>query len=253
MFPLLFLEVIDTRLTTIVSSSASSLLAKICLRMLDQDQIFVPSHPGRRIIAGTVSGLAHLSVLALVVLLYRVGGPTIVQEKTRATQIASSHSYLAFNPVQPKSNKPSILPAPAHRAKPQAPKAEAAADSNGDSVSVIREKAKKATAALVENFKFRTTYGFRPLDDYSLAVQTGGAPPQIDPADLPPRFEQYLIVEVTISIDGKVVDARITAGQVEQKIQEKVLAAIREYKYVPAKHNGSPVASQVDLVIHVPS
>jgi hypothetical protein len=140
-----------------------------------------------------------------------------------------------------------------HQPKRQVPKAEVAADSNGDSVEVIRKKAQKATAALVQNFRFRTTYGFKPLDDYSLAVQTGGAPPQISPDDLPPRFEQYLIVEITISIDGKVVDARITAGLVDQKIQDKVLAAIREYKYIPAKHNGSPIPSQVDLVVHVPS
>ncbi|HEY7402542.1 MAG TPA: energy transducer TonB [Candidatus Angelobacter sp.] len=171
---------------------------------------------------------------------------------SRATEL-SSRSYLAFNPAQRKSNRPSILPAPVHQPRKQLPKAEVAADSNGDSVAVIRQKAQKTTAALVQNFKFRTTYGFMPNDEYSLAVQTGGAPPNISPDDLPPRFEQYLVVEVTISIDGKVVDARIAAGQVDQKIQDRVLAAIREYKYVPAKHNGSPIPSQVDLVIHVPS
>jgi hypothetical protein len=219
--------------------------------MLDQEQIFVPRHPAPRIVAGLVSAFVHLVVFALVALLYRNAGPTIVQEKTRATQVISSN-HLAFNPAKPKSNRPSILPAPAHQPRRQAPKAEVAADSNGDSVEVIRKKAQKTTAALVQNFKFRITYGVRS-DEYSVAVQTGGAPPQISVDDLPPRFEQYLIVEVTISIDGKVVDARITAGQVDQKIQDRVLAAIREYKYVPAKHNGSPIPSQVDLVIHVPS
>jgi hypothetical protein len=221
--------------------------------MLDQGQIFVPSHPARRIIAGLVSTAAHLAVFVLVVFFYRNFGPMIVQEKTRATQIVASRGPLSFAPVRPKSNRPSILPAPTRQTKRPLPKAEVAADSNGDSVEVIRTKAKKYTAALVENFKFRTTYGFKPNDDYSLAVQTGGAPPQIPPDDLPPRFEQYLVVEITISIDGKVVDARITAGLVDSKIQDRVLAAIREYKYIPAKHNGSPIASQVDLVVHVPS
>lgn len=224
--------------------------------MRDQDQNFgqiLPSRPGPRLFAGLLSAVAHVAVFALVVLLYRSSGPTIVQVNPRATQVVSSRNYMAFNPAKPQPDRPSILPAHAHQPKKQLPKAEAAADSNGDSVEVIREKAKKTTAALVQNFKFRITYGFRPLDDYSLAVQTGGAPPQIDAADLPPRFEQYLMVEVTISIDGKVVDARITAGQVDQKVQDKVLAAVREYKYIPAKHNGSPIPSQVDLVIHVPS
>lgn len=221
--------------------------------MLDQDQIFVPRHPTRRIIAGLVSVLAHLAVFALVVLLYRVSGPVIVQERSRATQVVASRNFLSFNPAQSRPNRPSILPAPAHRPKRQLPQAAAAADSNGDSVEVIREKAKRYTTALVQNFRFRTTYGFMPNDEYSLAVQTAGAPPQISADDLPPRFEQYLTVEITISIDGKVVDARITGGQVDQKIQERVLSAIREYKYIPAKHNGSPISSQVDLIIHVPS
>jgi hypothetical protein len=221
--------------------------------MRDQDRIFIPRHPAPRILAGVLSALVHLVVFALVALVYRTSGPTLVQERSRATQIVSSRNYLSFNPAKSRPNRPSILPAPVHQPKRQVPKAEVAADSNGDSVEVIRKKAQKATAALVQNFRFRTTYGFKPLDDYSLAVQTGGAPPQISPDDLPPRFEQYLIVEITISIDGKVVDARITAGLVDQKIQDKVLAAIREYKYIPAKHNGSPIPSQVDLVVHVPS
>lgn len=221
--------------------------------MLDQGQIFVPRHPARRIVAGLCSLLAHLAVLALVVLFYRISGPTIVQVKSRATQVVSSHNYLAFNPPQPKTNQPSILPAPVHQRKRQLPKAEVAADSNGNSVAVIREKAKKFTAGLVQNFKFRTTYGIMTNDVYSVAIQTSGAPPQIDAADLPPRYEQYLEVEITISIDGKVVDARLITGMVDQKIQDRVLAAVREYKYIPAKHNGSPIPSQVDLVIHVPS
>lgn len=220
--------------------------------MLDQGQIFVPRHPPR-IVAGLGSLLAHFAVLTLVVLFYRNSGPTIVQVKSRATQVISSRNYLPFKSTQPKTNRPSILPAPAHQRKRQLPKAEVAADSNGDSVAVIREKAKKFTAALVQNFKFRTTYGFIPNDEYSVAIQTGGALPQISVSDLPPRYEQYLVVEVTISIDGKVVDARLITGMVDQKIQDRVLAAIREYKYIPAKHNGSPISSQVDIVVHVPS
>lgn len=221
--------------------------------MLDQDQIFVPRHRAPRIVAGLCSLFVHLAVLALVVFFYRISGPAIVHVKSRATQIVSSRNYLAFNPAQSKPTRPSILPAPVHQRKRKLPKAEVAADSNGDSVAVIREKAKKFTAGLVQNFKFRTTYGFIPNDEYSLAIQTGGALPQIPAADLPPRYEQYLVVEVTISIDGKVVDARLITGMVDQKVQAKVLAAIREYKYIPAKHNGSPIPSQVDIVVHVPS
>lgn len=221
--------------------------------MLDQDQIFVPSHPGPRVLAGLVSAFAHLAVFALIILFYQHLRPIIVPERIHATQAVSGRNFLSFNSAKSRPNRPSILPARAHRPKPQAPKAEAAVDSNGDSLEVVRAKAKKATAALVENFKIRTTFGVMPNDVYSVPLQTEGAPPKISVDDLPPRFEQYLVVELTISIDGKVVDARIIAGLVDQKIQDRVLAAVREYKYIPAKHNGSPIASQLDIVVHVPS
>ncbi|MGB9119427.1 MAG: TonB family protein, partial [Candidatus Angelobacter sp.] len=62
-----------------------------------------------------------------------------------------------------------------------------------------------------------------------------------------------LIVEVTIDRQGKVAEARITTGDVDSKIQERVLSAIRKFKYIPAKHNGSPIPSQLDIVVHVPN
>jgi len=222
--------------------------------MFDHDQIFVPRYPVPRAFGAVVSVLVHLAAFVLIALLYRTQGAVIVQERaSRATQLAAARNLLAYRPVQPASSRPSILPAPARRPKPQAPKAEVAVDSNGDSLEVVRRKAKKATAGLVENFKIRTTYGITPLDMYSLAIQTAGALPHIGAEDLPPRFEQYLVVEVTISIDGNVVEARLTTGMVDQKIQDRVLAAIREFKYIPAKHNGSPIPSQIDIVVHVPS
>ena len=71
--------------------------------------------------------------------------------------------------------------------------------------------------------------------------------------DLPPRFEQYVTVEVTIDVDGNVADARIVAGEVSIAIQRKLLSAIREFKYNPATRNGAPAAFQLDIVIHIPT
>jgi len=95
-------------------------------------------------------------------------------------------------------------------------------------------------------------YGFSP-GNYQLAVQISGVVPVISAAELPPRFEQYLIVEVTIDIDGRVADARFVNGMATPKIGETLLSAVREFKYIPAKRDGSPIPCQVDLVIHIPS
>ena len=120
-------------------------------------------------------------------------------------------------------------------------------------VAAIRERARRETIGIVQNFKFRTTYGFSPDPRYELPVQTAGDYPKVTADELPPRFEQYLIVEITIDSDGRVVDARITAGQVDSKIASKVLAAVRQFKYRPATRSGIPIPSQTDLVVHVPT
>jgi TonB family protein len=125
------------------------------------------------------------------------------------------------------------------------------ADSPG--LQILREHAKEATKGLMMNFKLRHIYGFSPGPEYQLAVQTSGAIPIIPASDLPPRFEQYLIVEVTIDIDGRVADARLVTGMATPKIEHTLLSAIRDFKYIPAKRDGSPIPCQVDIVIHIPS
>ena len=120
-------------------------------------------------------------------------------------------------------------------------------------VAAVRERARRETIGLVQNFKFRTTYGFSPDPKYELPVQTAGDYPRVSADELPPRFEQYLVVEITIDSDGRVVDARIMAGQVDTKIATKVLTAVRQFKYRPATRSGIPIPSQTDLVIHVPT
>jgi TonB family protein len=120
-------------------------------------------------------------------------------------------------------------------------------------LAALRQEARRATAAIVQNFKFRTTYGFSPFPKYELAFQTSGQIPTISPDQVPPRFEQYVIVEVTIDSQGSVADARITAGEVDTRIASTLLTAIRQFKYRPATREGVPIPSQCDLVIHIPT
>ena len=89
--------------------------------------------------------------------------------------------------------------------------------------------------------------------DYKLAIQTSGEIPVIPADELPPRFEQYLIVEVTIDTEGRVADARLLSGMATPKIEQTVLSAIRGFKYIPAKRDGTPIPCQLDIVVHIPS
>jgi len=120
-------------------------------------------------------------------------------------------------------------------------------------VAAVRERARRETIGLVQNFKFRTTYGFSPNPKYELPVQTGGQYPVVTAEELPPRYEQYMIVEITIDSDGQVIDARLIAGEADTRIVSKVLSAVRQFKYRPATKEGIPIPSQTDLVIHIPT
>jgi TonB family protein len=77
--------------------------------------------------------------------------------------------------------------------------------------------------------------------------------PVISADELPPRFEQYITVEVTIDVDGRVADARIVGGEAPPAVQQRLLSAVREFKYTPARRDGTPIPSQLDLVVHIPS
>ena len=120
-------------------------------------------------------------------------------------------------------------------------------------VAAVRERARRETVGMVQNFKFRTTYGFSPNPKYELPVQTGGQYPVVTVEELPPRFEQYMIVEITIDSEGKVIDARLVAGEADTRVVSKVLSAVRQFKYRPATKEGIPIPSQTDLVIHIPT
>lgn len=117
----------------------------------------------------------------------------------------------------------------------------------------LREQAVKATADMTHDLRFRLIYGFSPNHKFDLAVQTAGEIPTISADEVPPHFQQYVIVEVTIDSEGHVAEDRIVAGVVDLTIQVKLLSAIREFKYNPAKRDGVPIPSQRDIVIHIPS
>jgi TonB family protein len=221
-------------------------------RVLDQGPILSAGRPVPRASMLLWAVVAHLFVFALIFAFRHTTRIYIVPEKYETAQSISGPAYPFFKPPDSKPTLPRPSLSHMHRSKrpasvPQPGTAE------GSGTQVLREHAKQATAAIMDSIKFRLTYGFSPNTGDKLAVQTAGDLPPISAADLPPRFEQYVIVEVTIDVEGRVADARIVAGEVSEAIEHTLLSAIREFKYSPAKRNGAPVPSQRDIVIHVPS
>lgn len=220
--------------------------------MTGQRQILLSTDPVPRTSITLLSILGHVIVVALILVLRHSTGPQIVPEKYVLVQTISGSDHLAYSPAKAKPTLPraSLLHLPRRARARRPPEAASSGDSEG--LQALRGRAKQATAGLMADFKFRHMYGFS-TGDYQLAIQTSGVIPVIPATDLPPRFEQLLIVEVTIDTDGHVADARLVTGEATPRIQQTLISAIREFKYIPAKHNGSPIPSQLDIVIHIPS
>jgi TonB family protein len=219
-------------------------------RMLDQRQIFVSDGPVPRVSVLSLSVIAHVAVLVLIGIRHATA-PQIVPTKYEMVQSVSGADQVTYNPP-PKATPPRPSPFHVPRSKQKPRAQEQDISGTGTALETLRAHAKAATAGLMVGIKQRLIYGFSTID-YKLAVQTSGAIPVISADELPPRFEQYLIVEVTIDTDGRVADARLLSGMATPKIEQTLLSAIREFKYIPAKRDGTPIPCQIDLVIHIPS
>jgi TonB family protein len=123
------------------------------------------------------------------------------------------------------------------------------ADSAGEALA---GEARRQTSALMRSLKFRQIYGFYPGHDYQLPFRKSGEVPHLSPNLFPPNFSQFVVVDITIDSQGAVADAQIVAGMVDPPIQQILLSAVRQFKYIPAKRDNVPVPSQLEIVIPVP-
>jgi len=189
--------------------------------------------------------------LVLMVLFWRAGGPHVVPERYQVAQrIVPQPAYLSSNS---KSTQPHAGPIHMKRSTRHSAVSEAKAGQQGVYSGTLREQAVKATADIMHDVKFHQIYGFSPGAQFQLAVQTGGVLPPISVDEVPSHFQQYVIVEVTIDVEGKVAESRVVAGIVDATIEHKLLSAIQAFKYAPARRDGVPIPSQRDIVIHIPS
>lgn len=115
---------------------------------------------------------------------------------------------------------------------------------------ILQQEAERWTSDITKSLNFHRVY----LNHvYELAMLVSGDLPFISADELPPHFQSYVIVEVTIDTEGNPRHVHTVAGIVTPAIEEKLLSAIRQFRYIPATRDGLPIPSQRDIVIHIPS
>jgi TonB family protein len=217
-----------------------------------QRQILLSSDPVPRKGLIWLSFCCHLVALVLMVALRHATAVRFVSQQYATVQVISGAVHLSVNPPRTKNAQAPTSPLLRRRALRQTRVPSNGSVLQGAALHVLREHAKQATAGMIDSIRVSQFYGLH-LTDYQLAVQTAGKLPYISAAEVPPRFEQLVTVEVTIDTDGRVADAQIVGGEISAAIQHKLLTAVREFRYSPATHDGSPIPSQVDIIIHIPS
>jgi hypothetical protein len=209
-------------------------------------QVFVSTDPVPSRPVAVLSVLAHLVVLAGIVVLVQMPRSRVVEQKYIVTNISGA-PHLSFSPATAKGSSRRLGVPRVHRT----PRMEfvPVGTTEGKASKTVLERAQKASVAMVRDLKH---HGFS-LGTYELPAWVSGDLPSISAAEFPSQIEQFLIVEITIDVDGSVVQAQLVTGSATPSVEHRLLSAILGFKYKPASRGGTPIPSQLELVVHVPS
>jgi protein TonB len=85
--------------------------------------------------------------------------------------------------------------------------------------------------------------------DISIALAKYFPTPQPDLSSMMPGTKGDVVLDIIIDENGKISDLKLIQG-IEQKIDETVIATIRQWIFHPANRDGRPVASEQELRFH---
>lgn len=88
-------------------------------------------------------------------------------------------------------------------------------------------------------------------DEVKPALPVAFPDPDISRRELPAGLQGDVVVEITIDDQGNVIETRLLQG-VGHGIDEKVIAAAREWHFRPATRNGVAISSKQDYRFHLP-
>ena len=201
------------------------------------------------------SVFAHVAALATIILLHHAGHVHFQPVTYAVVRINTGRGYAgpAYLPRKPGPGQPRARRAHISRQQflsrqlritiPDEPKYQGAD-------AILDSEAKRWTSAITKSLNFHRVY---LNHEYELAVLISGDLPFISADELPLHFQSYVTIEVTIDAEGIPAHVHTIAGIVTPSIEQKLLSAIRKFRYIPAKRDGLPVPSQRDIVIHIPT
>jgi len=191
-----------------------------------------------------------LSLASHVALLYMVisAGPRFIQPSSIAFGNAGSGTlaeiiYLGSSSVPHQMPLNAPRPKAKHKSVPKltAPKVE-----EEPSLDASVESARAGSPLGSSSSGPQTGYESRP------ALPIVFPNPTVDSSDIPSGVAGDVIVEVTIDEKGNVAGAKVLES-LGYGLEDKVLEALKNWRFTPATMNGIAIASRQDVHFHFPS
>jgi periplasmic protein TonB len=100
---------------------------------------------------------------------------------------------------------------------------------------------------------YGSDYGSLNGDDVrpALPLPTAFKDPHVSRSELPPGVQGDVVVEITIDAEGNVVETKLLQA-IGYGIDQKVMAALQEWRFTPATRNGVAIPSKHDVHYHFP-
>jgi TonB family protein len=94
-------------------------------------------------------------------------------------------------------------------------------------------------------------YGDTTGSEVRPAIRVSGSEPRVFPWDLANIAEGNIVVEVTIDEQGRIIN-KIVLQSLSPTIDQKVLAALEDWHFIPAMRDGEAIPSKQDVYYHYP-
>jgi periplasmic protein TonB len=187
---------------------------------------------------GALLSLAvHAGVVGVLALMARVHGPALAPRHMPGT---AQGTVLMFNYQLLGAPPGSATATPREQAKGPALPAPAKS---------LTDKAKQLTQAATNEAPGNAADGAEGDGAISIALVQFHPRPTPDLSTLAPGTSGDVVLEALIDAQGKVANLSITKS-LGPDVDQQVMATVRTWTFTPATRNGTPIASEQELLFH---
>ena len=191
--------------------------------------------PGRK--SALLSVMAHAAVIGVVALLMRVHGPTLAPKHLPGT---AQGTVLTFNYQ--------LLGAPAG-ATAAKPREQAKGPALPAPAKSPVAKAKQLTQPATNQSPGNSADGSEGDGVISIALVQFHPRPQPDLSTLAPGASGDIVLDALIDAQGHVAKLSVTKS-LGPNVDSQVIATVQTWTFTPATRNGTPIASEQELLFH---